>query len=83
MAFQQEPVKTPTSIGRIHVTLSDPDGVNSNRSIFGVAKILDQSGEEMDEWRGDLQPHLTAAQITSLVNFLNALRTQAVDQLLP
>lgn len=83
MAFTTEPTRTPTSIGELVLVLKDPDGTNPNRSIFGEVTVLDQSGEVIRLWHGDVQQHLNQAQISGLVSFLDDLRAQAASELLP
>ena len=80
MTFTQEAVKTPTSIGPIRIKLTNlPDGTNTT---FFTVEVLDQNGILFSEERGDLTPHLSAGQITTINNFLAAMRTKAVDEIL-
>lgn len=88
MAFTQETVKTPTTIGGIRVVMDFPVDENltpvadADKTIRGRVEIYDQNDEPMDGWGGNLRPHLTGAQLTALSDFLDALRTQANTELL-
>lgn len=82
MAFSQVGNRVPTGIGEITLSLHDPDGVNGNRSIRGHVVVTDQDGNTIRVWDGDLQPHLSGAQLSALASFLDALRAQAEAQLL-
>lgn len=81
MAFSEEPVRTPTSIGNMYITLTDL-AVGTD-TIRGVVEVRDQNDEVMRVWSGDLVPHLTAQQITQIQTFVASLRAQAADELLP
>lgn len=83
MAFVRVESRTPTSIGLIEVHLADQNGNNNERGIRGSVRILDQNGEQIREWQGDLRQHLTAAQLNGLVALLDALRTKAAAEFLP
>lgn len=81
MAFPEETTKTPTTIGDIVIVLNFPNGgpKSANYSI----RVHDQNGDIMGTRRGDLQPHLTANQITQIQNFLDEIRADAEDKILP
>lgn len=81
MAFQPESAKTPTAIGDIKITLYYP--ANSAKSADFVIRVHDQDGEPMSVRRGDLVPHLTPAQITQIQQFLDDMRAEAEDKILP
>jgi hypothetical protein len=83
MAFSQESNRTPTSIGTIHVTLQDPDGVAGNRGARYVLEVEDQDGDVMRTLNGDLVPHLSSAQINAIQDFLDDIRAKAVNEVLP
>jgi hypothetical protein len=84
MAFQQEPVRSPASIGTIVVTLKD--GINRYDQPYQTAdfdvKVYLSDGSIVGR-HGDLVPHITAAQRQALVSFMAALRSQAESQILP
>ena len=83
MALEYTGTQVRTSIGQIYVTLLDADGTAPNRDINGSIQILDQRGDVMWDWNGDLKPHLSAGQLSGLSDFLDSLRTQAETELLP
>lgn len=43
---------------------------------------LDANGRQVDVVRFNIEPHLTAAQITGLSNLLTTIRTRAIAELL-
>lgn len=71
--------QVPTSIGTIRIRLMDEDGVPGNMRVFYNVEIYDQNGApiQFPGAQGDLQPHLTPAQISALVSFMEAMRTKA------
>jgi hypothetical protein len=81
MAFTPESAKTPTTIGDIRITLYYP--VDSAKSADYVIRVHDQDGNPMSIRRGDLVPHLTAGQITQIQQFLDDMRAEAEDKILP
>jgi len=87
MSFELEPVRTPESLGTIVVVLKDTfiaeDGGEPapyQSAAFQVNVILDD-GTTISR-RGNLVPHITAAQRTGLMAFMESLRTQAEEQIL-
>jgi len=83
MSWNQETIKTATTIGRIELQLVDPsDDPSERRGLYHV-EILDQTGARMDRRSGDLVPYLSAAQISALQNFLDWTRAKAVAEILP
>lgn len=48
-----------------------------------VITILDQNGEAMLERSGDLAPHLTSQEKTTIANFLDTLRARALAEAIP
>ena len=88
MAFNQESADTPTSIGIIIVTLKDAitgggeTGDDPYQSAGFRVEILDQNGSRMAMRNGNLAPHITPAQRTALMDFMDSLRVQAAAQIL-
>jgi hypothetical protein len=76
MALPHVGTRTPTTTGRIDIHLTDIDGTTQLRRVRGRAETLDQDDNEMplDEWSGDLVPHLSQAQIDWLASFLDDMR---------
>lgn len=74
MAFTLQEILSPTSIGRIDHFLDDLDGTNPNRSLLYNLEILDQLGDVLKTRNGNEQPHLTASQITQMLNFMATRR---------
>lgn len=84
MAFSKEPVRTAISVGEIRIVFRDdaPAGLPINGPEESISyQVLINYSDESQMWRkGDLAPHLTGAQITTIVNFVNAMRTKAVAE---
>jgi hypothetical protein len=89
MAFDQAGTDTPTSIGLIIVSLKDaitgggPDQDQPYQVANFQVEVLDQNGVRMEHKSGDLAPHITAAQRDALMGFLDSLRVQAEQEILP
>jgi hypothetical protein len=87
MAFNAPVAKTPTTIRRITVTLSDRAAFDNNmasQSANYELVVLDQNGQHLSFTgdAGNLIPHITIAQRNALMAFLNDLRAQAETQIL-
>jgi hypothetical protein len=80
MALTQEPTRTPTGIGKIRVIITDMDGTLAGKSIDFEAAVQLSDGSGITR-HGDLAPHLTPAQKTALISFMDSLRVQAVSQI--
>jgi len=85
MPLPQALSRVPTSIGLIRIELLDYDGTNERKAIRARADVLDQDGGVILEasWEGDLQPHITPAQKTGLITFIDAIRAKAIEEILP
>ena len=84
MAFQQQTTITATEIRNITVYLKDAfdeQGTPYQSAHFQV-QILMSDGRELSR-RGDLVPHITPAQRQGLLDFMDSLRTQAANEILP
>lgn len=84
MAFPAEPTRTPTAIQDMEVRLisvKNQDLTVTKTARFDV-QVLFNTGE-IKLLTGNLIPHLTGPQITQLNNFMDSLRVQAEDQILP
>jgi len=81
MAFTAEASRVPTSIGDINLALNDWESV-ANTARF-VIEIKDAAGAVMKVVDGDLTPHLTAGEITTVQTFLATIRARAESQILP
>lgn len=83
MAFSSAVTLVPSAIGEIEITLISPDpaGDESPRATFRVEVRYSDGSTRIVA--GDLVPHLTPAQITGQLNFLDAMRAQAISQILP
>lgn len=90
MAFTPESTKIPSGIGNIVVILKDAVEVEV---IGGTLELAYQSAHyqlvvEFDDdsakqRRGDLVPHITPAERTMLMDFMDTLRARADAQILP
>lgn len=90
MAFTRQPTKTPASIGNVVVILKDwpqrmsqpgRPAVAAGQSVHFSVDVVYSDGTQ-EEVMGDLAPHLSAAQITQLQQFMAAMRAKAVAELL-
>jgi hypothetical protein len=83
MAFSTEPNRTPTSIGAIRIVLDDLNGTNPGKTVTFSVEVLDASGATMAVKSGNLQPHLTAQQLSTLSEFLDDMRAKAAAEIIP
>lgn len=83
MAFEQALTATPGAIEDISVALVDyiADEENPARQEAHFEVQVRYSNGEMKT--GDLVPHLTPAQITGLMDFVDDMRTKAEEEILP
>lgn len=84
MAFPQESTAIPESIRNFSVTLrsvKNADDSISKYAEFHIEVIM--SDDTVRDRIGDLIPHITVAQRNGLTSFMDTLRTQAEDQILP
>lgn len=80
MAFPNQEVRTPTSIGTIwHILKDTVGGPDTVRYVF---QVLDQNGVVMRTECGDELPHIGAPHGSNLVSFVAAQRAKA-DGTLP
>lgn len=83
MAFTQEPTRTPQAIGSVVVILKD--AFNEEGSPYQSAHFdiqVELSDGSVIVRRGDLVPHITPAQRSALMTFMEGLRTQAEQEVL-
>ena len=78
MPFPRARNRTPATLGAIVVKLIDAPPAPA--FTFEIV-LLDAGGEQADSIRGDLEPHLTAGQVTALTNFMATIRAKAVEVL--
>lgn len=83
MAFTQEATRTPQAIADIEVRLFDPDPTGSGQPSAQYNVQVRLSDGSVRVRSGDLQPHLTQAQINGLLAFMAAMRVKANDEILP
>lgn len=83
MAFVREPVKTPNAIGDIGIELFNPDPTGTGVAGATYSVQVRYSDGSLSVLTGNLVPHLTQAQINSLLAFTAAMRTKAVAEILP
>lgn len=79
--FSREPARTPTTIGRIEVTLTTyrADDEAHPVSFFGgfELEVQDQDGVTIAVRRGQLSDHLSAPVMQQVEAFMGNLRTRA------
>lgn len=84
MAFPAEPTRIPTAIQDIEIRLiaiKNPDSTITKQARIEV-QVLFNTGD-IRLYTDNLIPHITVAQRNQLNAFLDAMRTQAEDQILP
>lgn len=84
--FPQAQPKTPTAIGNIAVVLKDAIATGeaaAYQSVHFTVRVLDQNGDAMRDYQGNLEPYLTSAEKTALMGFMTTLRARAEAQILP
>ena len=88
MVFDPATDPTPTEIGSFIVHLKDmttgggADGDEPYQAAVFELQVLDQFGQVIQTYNGDLVPHLTQQQIDGLIGFMSDLRAQASLQIL-
>ena len=85
MAFEPAEARTPIAIKDLSVILTDyvAEGEEPARKEGRYEVQVQYSTGEIVTRSGDLLPHITQAQKNALVAFLDALRVQAEEQILP
>jgi len=83
MTFTTEQNKIPDSIGDISITITDYANPVSTDQIHYSVQVLQADGSIFRVATGNLVPHLTAGQISALVDFMATLRTKAETEFLP
>jgi len=89
MTFDKATTRTPVSIEDLSVVLTD---YTENQAEEGEPEVY-QTGRfevqvkystgEIKLIQGDLVPHLTTAQITGLMGFMDDMRAKAESEILP
>lgn len=84
MPFEREKSATPVEIGRMTVTFEVLTAASTavDRATVGFA-VLDAQGDSLKERTHNLLPELTAAQKTTIFNFMSNLRTKAKTEVIP
>lgn len=89
MAFIQQPIAAPTSIGDIQITLYDPGegsaatgGIPNVQGVHYTVQVVYSDGS-VRALSGNLVPHLTTTQINGLLSFVAAMRVKANAEILP
>jgi hypothetical protein len=97
MAFNRAVIRTPVSIGRMVIRLTDvpetsetvdgPDGPETvTEAAWQSAQfelVVEYDDGTTERRAGNLAPHITTAQRDALMQFLSNLRAQAETQILP
>jgi len=83
MTFAAEPVRIPVRIAAIEVCLYSPDPLGVEVSGANYSAQVVYSTGEVRALTGNLVPHLTQAQVNSLLNFMSAIRAKAETEILP
>lgn len=83
MAFTREATRTAAAVEVVSCTFVSPNpssGASMSASFTVIIKFSDGSSETRN---GDLLPHLTPAQTTTVTAFVASLRTKAIAEFLP
>lgn len=90
MTFNRESSVVPDSIGRIVVTLDEhPETDPETGEPIGMSKsahvqvFIGMSDGTIKKRRSLLQPHISSAQLSGLLQLMTDLRTKAETEILP
>ena len=83
MAFTREPTRTPEAIEDISVELFQPNPAGDEVAGATYSVQVRMSDGSIVVRTGDLTPHITQAQIDSLLGFMTTLRAKAIAEFLP
>ena len=84
MAFTPEQTRIPTDVQDMEIrliSLKNGGGVVTKTARFEIQVVFNNG--EIKLLSGNLIPHLTGPQVTQLNNFMDAIRTQAENEILP
>ena len=82
MAFDKEGTRTPTSIGRKQLVITDePVNLEDPLAMNYTVTVNFNNGETKTK-SFNLRDHLTTAQINQLTNFMNTLSTKATTEII-
>jgi hypothetical protein len=82
MAFDKMAVPTPTKIADISVELFSPDPTGEGTPSAKYSVQVTMSDGTVKVLTGELTPHLTQAQTTSLLAFMSSMRAKAIAEIL-
>lgn len=84
MSLPKAETRTPDTIEDISITLTDYIATDEPaRQAAEYSAQVRYDNDEIKVLTGDLVPHLTPAQITALMGFMDDLRTKAEAEILP
>lgn len=84
MPFTREASNSPTEVGRIVVSFEALTAASTTVDAASVGYVLQNAaGQPKGDRTVDLMPHLTAAQKTTMFNFLSTLRTKIKGEVIP
>ena len=84
MPLPQAATRTPEAIEDISITLTDYIAAEDPaRKAADYSVQVKYDDGEIKVLTGDLVPHLTPAQITGLMDFMDIMRTKAEEEMLP
>jgi len=88
MTFVLETGRTADGIGNIVVILKDAVEVTGDdpQDAYQSAHfqlVVEFDDDSTSQRRGDLVPHITTAERTALMDFMDTLRARAIAQILP
>jgi hypothetical protein len=81
--FDKQAARTPTAIGDLSIQLFSPDPTGTEQASASFSLQVKFNDGSLRIMTGDLQPHLSQAQITQLQSFMTTLRSKAVAEVLP
>lgn len=83
MPFPRLVTRVPSTVGKVEITLHDPNGVSTSAFATITGQILDQNGAILDSVTHSLMAELSTAEKTALWNLIVSSRTKFTTQVLP
>ena len=82
MPLTKEPANDPKTVDTVVLNASN-NAADNTFKVTATFQLKNAAGAAIKSVPVDLLAHLTAAQITTLKNFLGALRTKAQAEIIP
>lgn len=82
MPFTKEATRVANGIGGINITMHTTGPSGAGGQVTYEVKVIYSDGTVVVR-SGDLIPQLTPAQLSSLISFMDVMRTKAIAEFLP